>query len=123
MSVYHKDKATHNEVAELKTKVVALLVENDIDISLLDIRALKSYGGDVRVYLASVERQNQRTSFRRNGKTEKLTNGSTVIYGTRGRHFVNERECAIFNSEDFACNDKEMIDYSIYQIKRYLNKL
>lgn len=128
MSVYHEDKATHETVGELKRKVIKLLTENDIDVSLLDIRALKSYGGDVRVYLANIERQNKRVSFRATGKREKQADGSYRTQGTKGRHFVNEKECAIFNSEDFKNDDnaeynKEIIDYSIYQIKRYLNKL
>jgi hypothetical protein len=123
MSVFHKDKATQGEVVELRNKVIALLTENDIDVSLLDIRALKSYGGDVRVYLTNVERQNKKVSFRATGEKEKQADGSYRQKGTKGRHFVTERECAIFNAEDFKNNDKEIIDYSIYQIKRYLNKL
>ena len=49
-----KLKAIINQI-ELRNKVIALLTENDIDVSLLDIRALKSYGGDVRVYLTNVK--------------------------------------------------------------------
>ena len=57
-----KLKAIINQI-ELRNKVIALLTENDIDVSLLDIRALKSYGGDLRVYLTNVERQNKKVSF------------------------------------------------------------
>ena len=122
MSVYHKDKCDKAKANELKDKVISLLKENDIDTNLLKIKALTCYGGDVRVYLDELERQSQRTSFRATGEREKQTDGSYRQAGTRGKHFVTERQFAVFNVEDFENNDKEMIDYSIYQIKRYLNE-
>lgn len=111
------------QIDTLKQKVFDLLKENDIDVSLLDVRSLPCYGGDIRIYLNTYERTNSRISFRATGKAEKQPDGSWRTAGTRGRHTTVERNCVVFNEEDFSGQVERkytLIDYNIDMIKRYL---
>lgn len=122
MGVYHSEKANKETVLQLKEKVLAELAGAGIDVSVLDIRALKCYGGDVRVYTDTITRNNKRSSFRKTGIVSQ--EGSRTTYaGTRGVHSTTERHYYVFNSEDFEVERKHsMIDYNINQIKKFLER-
>lgn len=116
------DKASEDDLATLKAKVEKLLSDNGININELEVRTLKTWGGDVRVYLGSMTTQNKKTSFRKTGQTEKVGN-QTRHYGERGVHETKTRNYVVFNEADFKEYDDNpkysMINYNIEEIKKH----
>lgn len=114
--------ATPEQLSILKETVKKILIDNGIDVSKLGIRTLKTWGGDVRVYLDSITSTNKKSSFRKNNKTETVGN-TTKKFGTRGKHETTVRNYVVFNIADlseYKENPKQsLFNYNINEIKKH----
>jgi len=87
MSYRCSDKCTKEELLAFKAEVIKWLNEYGIDTAKLDLKAYRSYGGDIRIYTGDyMEITNTKSSFRRIPEDTVKDGSFTTYYGTRGHH-------------------------------------
>ena len=93
-------KCSKTELLDFKNKVIIFLEAYGIDTHLLDIRAFRQFGGDIRIYVDRYfELKNKRSSFRKSGIKK---TGTIVVYeGMRGRHTTKYSEPIVFNRDEW----------------------
>ena len=102
MSGFSRDKCTSEELKQFKKKVIDWLNSIGINTDKIDIRAYRSYGGDVKIFTGDyMEFTNKKSSFRRE-KARKDAQGNIIGYeGTRGHHTRKFAQPIIINKDDY----------------------